>query len=600
MNCPVCNHPVPPGDQFCRKCGYKLPASPATSTFRAGAIDLSGGTLNIGAPTPPQVQPRCPICGKYNQPTDTFNCRNCGRDFICTVHQDRKTYFCSDCTAANGASPIPGLFQLNYQFVKPYLPLEREALAQVLVSFTSRRDVDYSQVVAIPSHLCLILDVSGSMNTPEKYPLLREAIPHLVSALSDEDYLTVILFSHAADLALSQSIRDLRQTSSQVQRRIDESGIKFGHMTMLAPALNLALNEIEHFRKANPAYVNRLYILTDGDLHDAADCYTYNPRLRSLEAELNSYGFGKDFALETMKRIMEGVPGGTVKPILNTRDVAATFSHIGELAERLLAQDAVFNFTFAEPAIPGDAFRYQPGTQYFGSVDLRSRTFEIKIGNLERDRMYTFLFEGFLPPAASASQPFAQANLRYRHAGAWDQGQVKINANRSRDEWRVSQQDEQALKIFQVLDALRRDDPASQLTALRARLEIYRQEGADREVMKLVERSIMKLERGETLTTDEKQGIMSDDITSVGGVGSEDLRDFATLWVQRGYRKPRIKWLLKAADVWFDDPNKFISSYNRIELKIFDMLLHGKADPFSNLSQAEINEFDRIIDQKRW
>ena len=39
----------------------------------------------------------CPMCGKKNDPRDTFRCCECGRDNLCLRHQDAKTFRCDDC-----------------------------------------------------------------------------------------------------------------------------------------------------------------------------------------------------------------------------------------------------------------------------------------------------------------------------------------------------------------------------------------------------------------------------------------------------------------------------------------------------------------------
>ena len=39
---------------------------------------------------------KCPICGKLAK-DDYFQCRECGRDFICDHHQDSRAYLCEDC-----------------------------------------------------------------------------------------------------------------------------------------------------------------------------------------------------------------------------------------------------------------------------------------------------------------------------------------------------------------------------------------------------------------------------------------------------------------------------------------------------------------------
>ncbi len=41
----------------------------------------------------------CQLCGKKNEPKDTFKCRKCGRDNLCLRHQDEETFLCRDCAA---------------------------------------------------------------------------------------------------------------------------------------------------------------------------------------------------------------------------------------------------------------------------------------------------------------------------------------------------------------------------------------------------------------------------------------------------------------------------------------------------------------------
>ena len=48
------------------------------------------------APSPP-FSVTCPLCGRKNDPKDTFRCRVCGRDDLCLRHQDESTFLCADC-----------------------------------------------------------------------------------------------------------------------------------------------------------------------------------------------------------------------------------------------------------------------------------------------------------------------------------------------------------------------------------------------------------------------------------------------------------------------------------------------------------------------
>ena len=49
----------------------------------------------------------CPVCGKKNDPRETFKCRECGRDNLCLRHQDDATFFCAECDAQRKAEARP-------------------------------------------------------------------------------------------------------------------------------------------------------------------------------------------------------------------------------------------------------------------------------------------------------------------------------------------------------------------------------------------------------------------------------------------------------------------------------------------------------------
>jgi len=569
---------------------------------------IRGETINIGTDEKSDaiLGDHCPICGSYNPLERTFRCANCGRSFICKAHQDQQTFWCVECFGTPAAVETEDLFQINYQYVYPFIPKGKDALAQVVVNFTSRSDIDFTNIAAIPTYLTLVLDVSGSMNKSDKYPLLRQAIPFLINALSDDDYLTIILFSDGYDIVFAKRVSECRGNIKLILEKIDKSGVIFGRQTLLAPALKAAINEIKHQRKEIPLTTHRLYVLTDGELHDVDECYKLNPELRSLETEFNSYGFGEDFAFDTLKHIMEGVPGGTVKPLFNTKDVKETFSHIGDLAERIVAQNAEFSFKFNKNVIAGDAFRYQPGTHYFGPVGKKSQVFKVSLGSLERDRIYTFYFEGRVHSSTKEQEEIGEASLRYRQSGQWKQINAVVYIKRTDESWRIEHINDQALKVYYILNAMRRDDPDTQLKALYARREIYEFQGADPILVKIVERAIDKLEQGLALTEEEMRNLRTDDRTQDGFDLSDMLEDMAASWLRKGYSIHRVKWLssisnkFRADDISIYDIE--LKSFNLeelnledIEIRVMEIILLHREDPFVKLKKKEIQLFDDAI-----
>ncbi len=71
-------------------------STPAFAAGGASSLPRSYPRMAIAAP----VLVVCPICGKKNEPRETFKCRGCGRDNLCLRHQDERTFLCKECVAS--------------------------------------------------------------------------------------------------------------------------------------------------------------------------------------------------------------------------------------------------------------------------------------------------------------------------------------------------------------------------------------------------------------------------------------------------------------------------------------------------------------------
>ncbi|HYT46224.1 MAG TPA: VWA domain-containing protein, partial [Methylomirabilota bacterium] len=136
------------------------------------------------------------------------------------------------------------LFQVNYKFVHPFTPLDKEQLVQFIVRFNSTSSAQ-SSYLNVVKHICLVLDVSGSMNTSDKYPYLLQSIPYVIDSLQDNDKLSIMLFSTQSALVWSSDIATCRQHKRDIHKAIDQSHVKF-NTTCLAPGLRMAIDEIKH------------------------------------------------------------------------------------------------------------------------------------------------------------------------------------------------------------------------------------------------------------------------------------------------------------------------------------------------------------------
>ncbi|HET6454185.1 MAG TPA: VWA domain-containing protein, partial [Armatimonadota bacterium] len=363
-------------------------------------------------------------------------------------------------------------------------------------------------------------DVSGSMEAPDKYPLLCEATRRLVESLDDAATLTIVLFSHGPDLVLSRSpAGECRSRLESILDRIDRSGVIFGHATKLAPSLAIALSETKAFTRTSPSSVTRIYVLTDGRLHDPKECLGFSPMLIDSQAEVSSYGFGGDFELETLRELTQRCRGGTVKAILDTQDILSTFPHIAKLSQNIAATDAKLLLELSEDVIPGDVFEYRPRKRYLGSdVYGPTRVFEADIGALEMRRIYTFGFEVRPGAVSDLSHQIAQATLQYRRFDRLFEKTKPVVLQRTDDARRLQMIDDEVHTVFLILESLRTMDPQALLTAYEARLRVYREERRDPNIIRVLEKAISELKLHGSLAAlseSELRSLEADDITTI-------------------------------------------------------------------------------------
>ncbi len=111
-----------------------------------------------------------------------------------------------------------------------------------------------------PSNIVFLLDVSGSMNAPQKLPLLKSALKMLVNELRDEDRVSIVVYAGAAGIVLEP-------TSGREKIKIMDALDKLsaGGSTAGGAGLKLAYKlAAENFIKEGN---NRIVLATDGDFN---------------------------------------------------------------------------------------------------------------------------------------------------------------------------------------------------------------------------------------------------------------------------------------------------------------------------------------------
>ncbi|WP_083200448.1 vWA domain-containing protein [Thauera phenolivorans] len=141
-----------------------------------------------------------------------------------------------------------------------------------------------------PSNLVFLVDVSGSMGSPDKLPLLKSSLKLLAARLRPQDRLSLVTYASGTELVLPAT------PGSDKARIVDAiDALRAGGATAGASGIELA------YRTARAAYIdggiNRILLATDGDFNVGVTDFG---RLKAMVEDrrrsgiaLSTLGFGR-------------------------------------------------------------------------------------------------------------------------------------------------------------------------------------------------------------------------------------------------------------------------------------------------------------------
>ena len=151
------------------------------------------------------------------------------------------------------------------------------------------------------SNLVFLLDVSGSMSSPNKLPLLKKSFSLLIKNLTEKDRVAIVVYAGAAGLVLPSTPGNQKEKILNALNNLNAGGSTAG-----GAGIKLAYNvAAENFIKEGN---NRVILATDGDFNIGASSDGEMTRLIEKKREsgvfLTCLGFGmgnyKDSKMETL------------------------------------------------------------------------------------------------------------------------------------------------------------------------------------------------------------------------------------------------------------------------------------------------------------
>jgi len=157
------------------------------------------------------------------------------------------------------------------------------------------RGYDLPRAARPPANLLFLVDVSGSMSSQDKLPLVKTALAQLASELGPRDRVSIVVYAGAAGLVLEPT-----NDPAKIRAALDR--LQAGGSTAGAAGLQLAYNVARDTMIEGG--VNRILIATDGDFNvgvsDTKALIEMVERERDHGITLTTLGFGEGNYNEAM------------------------------------------------------------------------------------------------------------------------------------------------------------------------------------------------------------------------------------------------------------------------------------------------------------
>ena len=279
-----------------------------------------------------------------------------------------------------------------------------------------------------PSNLVLLIDTSGSMNSPDKLPLLKRAMGMLVRQLRPQDTVSIVVYAGSAGLVLPPT-----PGNRQGEILAALSQLEAGGSTNGGDGIRLA------YAMARQGFIeggtNRVLLATDGDFNvgtvDQGALETLVADQRASGIALTTLGFGQgnyndalaerladlgngnhayiDSALEARRVLVEAM-GSTLATIASDVKVQVEFNPAVVAEYRLVGYEnrVLRNEDFANDKVDaGD----------IGAGHSVTALYELTLAGSPAVRLPGLRYGDTNPTTASDSREVAHVRLRYKQPG---------------------------------------------------------------------------------------------------------------------------------------------------------------------------------------
>ena len=294
---------------------------------------------------------------------------------------------------------------------------------------------DLNSIEKPASNLVFLIDTSGSMDEPNKLPLVRNAMKLLLESLKPDDTVAIVTYAGRAGTVLEPTPAKDR---SKILRALDN--LQSGGRTAGAEGIRQAYQLAEDSFRENG--VNRIILATDGDFNvgmtDDEELKSYIERKRKTGISLSVLGFGRGNYNDALMQTLAQNGNGNAAYIDSLSEARKVLVEEASSTLFTIAKDVKIQVEF-NPAIVSEYRLIGYETRLLNREDFNND--RVDAGDIGSGHTVTAIYE--ITPKGSASQSID--DLRY--------GTTETPADTSSDEYaflkiRYKLPDEESSKLI--------------------------------------------------------------------------------------------------------------------------------------------------------
>ncbi len=297
--------------------------------------------------------------------------------------------------------PAPATREVPFRVTTELAAAPWNAQRQLLM--VGIKGYDVPKATLAPSNLVFLIDTSGSMDSPDKLPLVKAALRQLVPQLRSQDRVSIVVYAGSAGLVLPPTPGDRHGEILAALDRLDAGGSTNG-----GDGIRLA------YAMARQAYIdkglNRVILATDGDFNvgtvDQNALETLVGDQRKHGIALSTLGFGSGNYNDEMAEQLADVGDGNHAYIDSLREARKVLVEQMSSTLMTIARDVKIQIEF-NPAQVAEYRLIGYENRVLQREDFNND--KVDAGDIGAGHQVTALYE--ITPASSSAQRVG--SLRY-------------------------------------------------------------------------------------------------------------------------------------------------------------------------------------------